>query len=119
MHLWQRNTWTFHFNCWSNDFSLPTDNHLPLLIAAPAVKADSIPIYFLACDGDCHRDRIADSHRMMKLKCLPQINRARTGEHSTQHGGDQGCSPHAMSNYFMKHVATRVFLIDMSGIHIT
>src|SRR5579875_620564 len=119
MHLWQRNTWALHFNCWSDDLGFPTDNHLSSLIATLAVKANTMPLCFLTCDGDSYGNRITDDHRMMKSKCLPQINRSWTWQHSPQHGGDQGCSPHTMSNNCMKHVATCVFLIAMSGVDIT
>ncbi|SBT08433.1 hypothetical protein PROAA_2750002 [Candidatus Propionivibrio aalborgensis] len=94
-------------------------HHLQVvLIDATAVK-ENMPVvgeHLLDRHGD--GDRVAQADRSRKMQRLIDQDGSRSGELRSQHGGDQRCAPHAVSDDFPEHAAVGKLLVADRRIHV-
>ncbi len=118
VHFWENRPRPFHLIHWGNDPGAAADDHFTSLIDTLAVKDDTMLFSLLGCGSDGDGNRITYGHRLVEAQCLAEINRAWAWQFSAEQGRDQRCSPHPVSNDFVKHVVSGIFIVDIRWIYI-
>ncbi len=94
------------------------DHRLAMLVGADGIEHHVAFFRLFLAHRQRHRDGVADADRMEKTQILAEIDRARAGQHGSQHIGDQPRPPHPMDDDVMKHVGLGIAGIHMRRVHI-